>query len=280
MAQLSDRIKGKSIALFKCDNCSIEFYGNYYKLKPKEMHLCRSCSCKNGWEDKYKKDGNFITNDQKSCIVYRYDNKSLDEHFPKNQKGKLRIYCIDCGSEYDTNNFNFIEKYPNNRCISCSQKYKWSTDYDRLCAVRRTDDYRNNMSKAIKNSDKRNEEMYKKIGRKHVEYWAKERGFTKEELWDEWTLYRKTVYNMSEKVYRKHKKQINPNNLPRSRKEYHIDHIFSVLEGFKRNIPPYIISDLCNLRMLYGCINLSKRDKCDITEDELMNKYFNKRRSL
>lgn len=50
--------------------------------------------------------------------------------------------------------------------------------------------------------------------------------------------------------------------------------MFSVLEGFKNNIPPYIISDKCNLEIIPRYDNLSKGCDCSITKEELMNKFF------
>lgn len=55
--------------------------------------------------------------------------------------------------------------------------------------------------------------------------------------------------------------------------EYQIDHIFSIYEGFKQNISPEIIGNIVNLRMISRSENASKRDRCDITRDELLKKY-------
>lgn len=272
MTQLSDRIKGKSIALFMCDECSDEFHGNYYVVGKKDIHLCRSCSCKAGWKKKHKDGGNTLTDKQKLFVVCR-DNKTLDSHFPKSKTEKIIIRCSDCGDEYKSNNYDFLDKFPLHRCVSCAQKDVWSKNHDRLAGVRKTEEYRSNMSTAIKNSDK-HKACRVEVGKKHTKYWDKVRGFTKEELWDEWTLYKKTVYRMTEKVYRANKNIVNPNNV--SRNENHLDHMFSVLEGFKRNIPPYIMSDVCNLEIIKSEDNLSKGSDCSITEEELMELFFNK----
>ncbi len=214
-----------------------------------------------------------LSDDMKKRIIVRYNGKLLDEHFPKTKSEKIRIACIDCGVEYNSNNYDFLNKYPDNRCISCVQIFKWSKDHERLSNIRKTDEYRNKMSVSLKTSEK-----YKKCcvekGKNHTLYWDKIRGFTKEDYFSEWILYKKIVYNMTEKVYRQHKGDINPDELPRM--EYNLDHMFSVLEGFKNNIPPYIISNMCNLEIIPRYDNLSKGCDCSITKEELMKMFFDK----
>ena len=56
---------------------------------------------------------------------------------------------------------------------------------------------------------------------------------------------------------------------------YHLDHKFSIYEGFKQNIPPYIIGDICNLEMLDAYHNSCiKNKKCSITKDELIESFY------
>jgi len=54
---------------------------------------------------------------------------------------------------------------------------------------------------------------------------------------------------------------------------YNIDHIFSISEGFKRNISPKIIGSYVNLQLLLWKQNLLKKDKCWITQKELERRY-------
>lgn len=53
--------------------------------------------------------------------------------------------------------------------------------------------------------------------------------------------------------------------------KYHLDHKFSIIEGFKQNIPPYIIGNINNLEMILGRNNLIKNRKCSIDLDELID---------
>lgn len=52
---------------------------------------------------------------------------------------------------------------------------------------------------------------------------------------------------------------------------YHLDHKFSISEGFKNNISPIIIGDIKNLEFIPWEENLKKRTKCSITIKELIN---------
>jgi hypothetical protein len=60
--------------------------------------------------------------------------------------------------------------------------------------------------------------------------------------------------------------------------EYHLDHKYSVFEGFKNNIPAEIIGHICNLEMIPFDQNTSKGSKCSISLDylkESIEKYNN-----
>ncbi len=54
---------------------------------------------------------------------------------------------------------------------------------------------------------------------------------------------------------------INPLRLPRSRFEYHLDHIYPVFRGFENNISPEKIGHWTNLQMLWWKDNLKKGRK-------------------
>ena len=59
----------------------------------------------------------------------------------------------------------------------------------------------------------------------------------------------------------------------RGKKGYHLDHIFSIAEGFRNNIAPEVIGDISNLRFLYCKENQMKSDKSDIDIEELYRRY-------
>lgn len=54
---------------------------------------------------------------------------------------------------------------------------------------------------------------------------------------------------------------------------YHLDHIYSVDAGFKNGVSPEIIGSVVNLRIITREQNRCKGNRCDITLDELLEKY-------
>ena len=92
----------------------------------------------------------------------------------------------------------------------------------------------------------------------------------------EYKLYRRIVEMITYREYKKYKNVINPLDLERCHKGYHLDHKYSIAQGFRDNIPSYIIGSYVNLQMLLGSDNCSKNDKCSITKGELFYEYFNK----
>lgn len=84
--------------------------------------------------------------------------------------------------------------------------------------------------------------------------------------------YSTNVRLLTNQTYRKYKHILDPNKIKSS--EYHLDHIYSVHDGFKNNINPLIISSVHNLRLVEASENLLKGSKSDITIEELKNKYL------
>jgi transposase len=50
---------------------------------------------------------------------------------------------------------------------------------------------------------------------------------------------------------------------------YHLDHKYSIVEGFKNGIEPHIIGSIKNLEFIPWQENIKKRTKCSITLEEL-----------
>jgi len=56
---------------------------------------------------------------------------------------------------------------------------------------------------------------------------------------------------------------------------YHLDHKYSVMEGYRNGIDPKIIGHITNLEFIPWFENISKKDKCSITI-EVLNELYNK----
>lgn len=262
---IKEREKYKTTALFKCDECGVEWMGNYYVLIKKDKHRCPNCSLRNGWKEKNKKKKTYIQENLKKYIIKRIDGNSLD-YLPKRKDLKIIIKCSECGETRQSNSFDVLDKNSTlcNRCVL--KKVMKYADF----SFKKDPKYRKKLSETMKKSKAWKETNHLRIkGLKN--YWKEKRGGKNlEEIHTEWELYKKLAYKIMEKNYRKHKKIINPGNLQRGKNKYHIDHKFSVLEGFKNNILPSIISHPFNLCMMYYKDNLSKDYKCSITKKELL----------
>jgi len=91
---------------------------------------------------------------------------------------------------------------------------------------------------------------------------------------DQFKLYRLEVDKITNKQQIKTLKYENLRGFASIKGSYSLDHKFSVQAGFKNNIPPYIIGNICNLEFILGVENSSKREKCSISLDELLESFF------
>jgi hypothetical protein len=116
----------------------------------------------------------------------------------------------------------------------------------------------------------KNSDILKKINDVHVAQGRRRADHLRSEL----EKYRLAVKSITARSYHDYY-VINPDNLPRSRFEYHVDHIYSVEEGFKNNVPAEVIGHYTNLRMMWHLDNCRKNTKCHITLEQLLERYNN-----
>ena len=81
------------------------------------------------------------------------------------------------------------------------------------------------------------------------------------------------VSRLSNKNFYRYSSLINPKRFVRSKDKYHLDHIYTVVDGWRNNIPPKIISCPYNLQMLSQHDNNIKHSKSEITLEELHINY-------
>jgi len=99
------------------------------------------------------------------------------------------------------------------------------------------------------------------------------RYYTKEEL-KEFKIYRRFIVKLTSRNFTKYYYKINPKKLKRNSSNYHLDHIYTVSDGFKNNMPPEVIANPNNLQMLWWKDNIIKRDRSDQTKQELYLGYY------
>jgi len=87
-------------------------------------------------------------------------------------------------------------------------------------------------------------------------------------------LYYRAVWEYTEISYNYNKHIIDPHNLRgfTDGTEYHLDHTYSIMQGFIYSVDPKIIGHACNLQILPAVDNLTKSAECWITLDELNRK--------
>lgn len=87
----------------------------------------------------------------------------------------------------------------------------------------------------------------------------------------EYEKYKKAVWRETNKSYKKHKDLLGERN-----RFNHLDHIYSILQGFRDNIDPIILGNIVNLRIIDGKLNQSKNVKSDYSKEKLMKLYEGK----
>lgn len=85
-------------------------------------------------------------------------------------------------------------------------------------------------------------------------------------------IYYKKVWEITEASFKKHYNVINPDGVQRGT-EWHLDHRFSIAEGFRQNIEPDIIGSHHNLQMLDSATNIKKKDACWVSAEELTQQF-------
>lgn len=97
-------------------------------------------------------------------------------------------------------------------------------------------------------------------------------------LYRDFLEYRRIANRLTEQTYKKFKHEINPNNFYRKKGNlgYHLDHKYSVFQGFVDGIPADIISCKYNLQVIPGSENIKKSISCSITKEELLLMYEKK----
>lgn len=56
--------------------------------------------------------------------------------------------------------------------------------------------------------------------------------------------------------------------------DWHLDHIYSISDGWRNGVSPEIIGNYVNLRFIHAVDNLKKNKKSHITKQELLEKYY------
>ena len=90
----------------------------------------------------------------------------------------------------------------------------------------------------------------------------------------EYEEYVKMIRRYTGRSYKQYKDKINPVNLELAHQDgYHLDHIYSKIQGYHDNVLPEVIGHWSNLQIVTGLYNITKNSKCDKTLAQLYEDY-------
>lgn len=88
-------------------------------------------------------------------------------------------------------------------------------------------------------------------------------------------VYKRLVRLLTDINYNKNLKLLNPTNLERTFRGFHLDHIISLQHGFTNNIPIGILAHPANLQLIPMEKNFSKGNECGFTIESLLERIHN-----
>ena len=234
----------------------------------------------------------------KKRVVYSYERTDIEVLYKKQPLGWRFTYrCDRCGK---ISNMNTKELYRKDNtltsenkqyCRSCrtwliERKRNNAVDFDKFVDILKGESYKIYTTKEEFDDQYRSQANIKVKcgnGHEHNVTWnnfnkGKRCRFCYEEKRTEesinnlygFDLYKRMVCYFTYKSI----KQCNIKDIEKRGRKWHLDHKFSIANGFKGNIPPYIIGNYYNLEMLYYRDNLSKYSSSSITKGELFDGYF------
>lgn len=112
----------------------------------------------------------------------------------------------------------------------------------------------------------------KKISEKAIALWGerhKQKDFTTEGLSRQ--QYRHRCQQYADTMYRKYKHILDPES--KRSDDWHLDHIYSVDEGFLNDVPVNVLSDITNLRIISDKDNYKKHRKSEKTLTQLYEDF-------
>ena len=219
-----------------------------------------------------------IINNKQKLYSSKFSFRELCEIFNKttflkpNAKLSERCYCI-CN--------NILSPKV---CLNCGNKVKflrWCNGYRKFCSCTCKNQYlleHTNIAERISCTLKIYHNNLSKIERrkqqdKRLNTMTKLKLIAPKELKKDKELYYSEVRKVTNSQNLSSLK-----NYDKRGKGYELDHKYSIIKGFINNIPPFVIGNIVNLEMIPSHINASKKEKCSLTLDELINLFSSKLR--
>tara|TARA_B100000929_G_C15490895_1_gene414415 strand:+ start:943 stop:1713 length:771 start_codon:yes stop_codon:yes gene_type:complete len=192
----------------------------------------------------------------------------LEIHYALKNNITIRPLCQNC--KVNTVSYNYgLKKYTSycsNKCsiLICHEK----ADREQMKQSRKkTFTERYGVENASHIADSKS-----KISESKTAYWKeyyRNKDFTAEGLTK--AQYRHRAQQYAETQYNRYKDLIDPEGLRSS--NYHLDHVYSVSDGFLNDVPVDVISDVSNLMLIEAKTNLSKNKTSGKTLEQLYKDY-------
>lgn len=119
----------------------------------------------------------------------------------------------------------------------------------------------------LNKSDAENEIIYQK----HIKTKIKNGSAIPKHLKSDFKVYTSIVWRYTERNYKKYYHEINPTNIIRSYKGFHLDHKLSIFEAFSHHILPSIVGSKFNLELITSEQNHKKQRHSSTTIKELLS---------
>ena len=250
--------------VYKCDGGCDRIYSinrhhldeNRSKNMSERLQVCKSCQMRgsgnpnfennNKWIDKYGSE--VASKMRKNLIDRNTKNNPSKRDDVKNKKGQFIINFENVYNDLSKYDFKLISINGDNKNakieISCSNGHIYSLLWSNF-RIRKKCKYC----------------YYDSIRIPYVEI-------------DRFEKYSKKVRSLTRFNYLKNISNIDKDMLKtKYPKEYHVDHIFSISDGYLNDVNPDIVASICNLRVITKEDNLRKGRKSEMSLAELMEKY-------
>ena len=184
----------------------------------------------------------------------QYTGKVCDNHLTYNNRGKCyHTYCSQRCSMLDMKSLIGVENTSQLQSVKDKKKQNSIDKYGV-----------DNVSKI--------DEIKQQLSQKRKEFWSrfyKNKEFTINGLTKQ--QYRRRCQQYLNTQYNQYKHSLDPEN--KRGKDWHIDHVYSVSDGFLNDVPIHVISDISNLRLISAIENYRKFKTSGKTIEQLYDDY-------
>ena len=238
---------------------SMEKYGVTHITKTDEFQNTKKETIKEKYGSEHIFQSQYFKNKRNETMISKYGT-TIAMHNAESLKKKM-VNCVKtCEEKYNTKYITQTEIFKNRSKQTMLKKF--GVEYSM-----QSDEVKNkSIQTSLKNFGVPNPSMHSKIRKQVKETMINKGLWCPDEMLTDLELYRRQVWIETRK------QDINSLKYSEKRgvKGYHLDHRYSILEGFKNNILPSIIGNIKNLEFIPYFENCSKGRKCSVLLNEII----------